>query len=307
MFTMSHAHSHSHSTPFKVLWISISIILIYAGVEAITGWHAGSLALLGDAGHMVSDALALSIAAFAAWIAKKPPSKTHSYGMGRAEIVAAWISSLFLLIVSLSIIVEAVERIHSPIKVNAVTVMIIAFIGMIINLLVAAILAKAERTINMRAALLHVLSDLLGSFAALVAGAVIYYTKWYPIDPILSIFIGILIIASSFRLLRESMRILMEGVPVHINLEAVSDALTKVDGVLEIHDLHIWTLSSGSVALSAHINIHEISEWESVLKRLTKKLEHDFHIHHITLQPEPDVFDCKPCTEPTATRVKKRK
>jgi len=304
---MSHAHSHSHSTPFKVLWISISIILIYAGVEAITGWHAGSLALLGDAGHMVSDALALSIAAFAAWIAKKPPSKTHSYGMGRAEIVAAWISSLFLLIVSLSIIVEAVERIHSPIKVNAVTVMIIAFIGMIINLLVAAILAKAERTINMRAALLHVLSDLLGSFAALVAGAVIYYTKWYPIDPILSIFIGILIIASSFRLLRESMRILMEGVPVHINLEAVSDALTKVDGVLEIHDLHIWTLSSGSVALSAHINIHEISEWESVLKRLTKKLEHDFHIHHITLQPEPDVFDCKPCTEPTATRVKKRK
>ena len=105
---MSHAHSHSHSTPFKVLWISISIILIYAGVEAITGWHAGSLALLGDAGHMVSDALALSIAAFAAWIAKKPPSKTHSYGMGRAEIVAAWISSLFLLIVSLSIIVEAV-------------------------------------------------------------------------------------------------------------------------------------------------------------------------------------------------------
>ena len=290
-----HSHSHSANTPFKVLWISISITLVYAGVEAITGWHAGSLALLGDAGHMVSDALALSIAAFAAWIAKKPPSKTHSYGMGRAEVVAAWISSLFLLIVSLSIIVEAVERIHSPIKVNGVTVMIIAFIGMIINLLIAAILAKAERTINMRAALLHVLSDLLGSFAALVAGAVIYYTKWYPIDPILSILIGVLIIASSFRLLRESMRILMEGVPVHINLDAVSDVLTKVDGVLKIHDLHIWTLSSGSVALSAHVNIHEISAWENTLKKITKKLEHDFHIHHITLQPEPDVFDCKPC------------
>lgn len=309
---MSHSHSHPHphshgsNTSFKILWISISIILIYAAVEAITGWHAGSLALLGDAGHMVSDALALGIAAFAAWIAKKPPSKTHSYGMGRAEVVAAWISSLFMLIISLSIIVEAVERIHSPIKVNGITVMIIAFIGMIINLLIATILAKAERTINMRAALLHVLSDLLGSFAALVAGAVIYYTKWFPIDPILSILIGVLIIASSFRLLRESMRILMEGVPVHISLEAVSETLTKIEGVLEIHDLHIWTLSSGSIALSAHVNIHEISHWEIILNKITRKLEHDFHIHHITLQPEPDVFDCKPCIEPKTARSKNR-
>jgi cobalt-zinc-cadmium efflux system protein len=215
--------------------------------------------------------------------------------MGRAEVVAAWISSLFLLIVSAGIIVEAVERIHNPIKVHGVTVMIIAFIGMIINLIIAAMLSKTERTLNIRAALLHVLSDLLGSFAALVAGAVIYYTKWYPIDPILSILIGVLIIISSFRILRESMRILMEGVPAHINLETVSEKLSDVDGVLQIHDLHIWTLSSGSVAISAHVNIHEISGWEIILKKLSHILEHDFHIHHVTLQPEPDVFDCKPC------------
>lgn len=296
----SHSHSHTHShapthTRSNLLWGAITIIVIYACVEAITGWHAHSLALLSDAGHMVSDALALCVAAMAVWIAKKPPSKTHSYGMGRAEIVAAWISSLFLLIVSLGIIVEAVDRIHSPMKVNGVTVMIIAFFGMLINLWVAVLLSKAERTINIRAALLHVLSDLLGSFAALVAGTVIYYTKWYPIDPILSIFIGLLIVVSSFRLLRESMRILMEGVPAHINLEAVSEELSRVSGVLQIHDLHIWTLSSGSIALSAHVNIHEISSWETTLKHISQLLDKKYHIHHITLQPEPDVFDCKPC------------
>lgn len=290
-----HTHVHSHSTSTRVLSIAILIILFYAAIEAFAGWHASSLALLSDAGHMFSDALALGIAAFAAFIAKKPPSKTHSYGMGRAEIVAAWISSLFILIISLSIIVEAVARIHSPVKVHGATVMIVAFIGILINLLIAILFSKAEHTLNMRAALLHVLSDLLGSFAALVAGTVIYFTKWFPIDPILSIFIGILIAISSFRLLRESMRILMEGVPLHIDLDFVSEKLSRVHGVLKIHDLHIWTLSSGSIALSAHVNIHEISAWEIILKKLTHILEHDFHIHHITLQPEPDVFDCRPC------------
>ena len=290
-----HAHAHGKNAPFRVLWISIAIVLSYAAVEAVTGWHAGSLALMGDAGHMVSDALALTIAALAAWIAKKPVSKTHSYGMGRAEVVAAWFSSLLMLFISVAIIVEAVDRIHSPIKVNGTTVMIIAFIGMLINLLVAFILSKGERTLNIRAALLHVLSDLLGSFAALVAGAVIYFTGWYPIDPILSILIGILIIISSFRLLRESLRILMEGVPMHINLETVSQEIKAVDGVLDVHDLHIWTLSSGSIALSAHIHIHEISSWSMILNKISKLLDKNHHIHHVTLQPEPDIMDCKPC------------
>lgn len=292
---MSHSHSHSRTTTLRPFIIAIVMISVYACVEATAGWKSQSLALLGDAGHMVSDALALGIAAFAAWIAKKPSSKTHSYGMGRAEIVAAWLSSLIMLVISLAIIVEAVERIHSPIKVDSTTVMIVAFIGMFVNLFVAVILAKSERTLNIRAALLHVMSDLLGTFAALVSGAVIYFTQWFPIDPILSIFIGVLIIASSFRLLRESMRILMEGVPVGIDIEKVSHELSQVDGVLQIHDLHIWTLSSGSIALSAHVNIHEISEWKNLLKRLTTLIEHKHHIHHITLQPEPEIFDCKPC------------
>lgn len=295
---MTHGHSHSHAqtASSKILSIAMIIILFYAGIEALAGWRANSLALLGDAGHMVSDALALSIAAFAAWIAKKPASKTHSYGMGRAEVVAAWLSSLVLLFISLSIIVAAVDRIHSPLKVHGVAVMIVAFVGMLINLLVAGLLSKTEKTLNVRAALLHVLSDLLGSFVALLAGAVIYFTGWFPIDPILSILIGVLIIISSFQILRDSLRVLMEGVPSHINFESVMESLTKIEGVKKIHDLHIWALSSGSIALSAHVNIHEISDWETILKKLTHAIEHHHHIHHITLQPEPDIFDCKPCT-----------
>lgn len=297
--THNHSHHHDHhahtSQSLRILISAIFFILIYAAVEAFFGWRAHSLALLGDAGHMVSDALALGIAAFATWLAAKPPSDTHSYGMGRAEVVAAWMSSLIMLAIALFIIVEAVSRIHTPVSVNSKPVMIVAFIGMIVNLGVASLLARGEKTLNMRAALLHVLSDLLGTFAALVAGAVIYFTGWFPIDPILSIFISILIIASSFRLLRESLRILMEGVPTHIDMEMVSKTLSQVAGVQGIHDLHIWTLSSGSIALSAHIHIHEISHWETILHDLTKTLESEFHIHHVTLQPEPEIFDCKPC------------
>jgi len=290
----SHSHSHSHNNT-HVLTLCLSIIFLYALIEAIAGWKAGSLALLGDAGHMVSDALALGIAAFASFIARKPASNTHSYGFGRAEVVAAWISSLMMLIISIGIIVEAIERIHTPIKVHGLTVIIVAFFGMIVNLFIAALLAKSEKTINIRAALLHVLGDLLGAFAALLAGTVIYFTGWFPIDPILSIVIGLLIVFSSFRLLRESLRILMEGVPAHIDFESVSETLSSIQGVLHVHDLHIWTLSSGSIALSAHVAIHEISEWQAILRKLTHELEHHHHIHHITLQPEPDIFDCKPC------------
>lgn len=294
----NHAHSHGKNASLKILSIAIIIIFAYAIVEAITGWFTGSLALLGDAGHMLSDTFALLIAGFAAWVSKKPPSKTHSFGMGRAEVVAALFSSVFLLVIAAAVIVEAVARLHVPVHVKAVPVILVAFLGMVINIIVALILAKSERTLNMRAALLHVISDLLGSFAALVAGAVIYATGWMPIDPILSILIGVLIAISSLRILKETLRVLMEGVPAHIDIEAVSDKIKNTAGVLNVHDLHVWTLSSGSTALSAHIDIHEISEWPQILASLTVMLDGDFNIQHITLQPEPEVFDCNPCQLP---------
>jgi len=294
----SHGHDHHHhgSSSLKKLIISIVLIGIFAGVEAVGGWWAHSLALIGDAGHMGSDALALMIAAFAAWIALKPPSKQHSYGLGRAEVIAAWISSLSLLVISVFIIVEAVKRInYPPSSINSVVVMVIAGVGIFINLAVAWILSRGEQNINVRAALTHVLSDLLASFAALVTGAVIYYTGWLMIDPILSILIGVLIMFSSIRLLRESMLILMESVPNHINMHEVEDTMYDVDGVKDIHDLHVWTLSSGKVALSAHVDINDLDTWNSVLSKLKTNLKEKYSIAHVTLQPEPEVIDCEPC------------
>ena len=166
------------------------------------------------------------------------------------------------------------------------------------NLFVAWLLARGERTLNVRAAILHVLGDILGSFAALISGAVIYFTGWYPIDPILSILIGVLIMLSSLRILRESLLVLMEGVPMHIDLNQVSSDMEDQAGVKAIHDLHIWTLSSGLIALSAHVDIHELSSWETVLTELRALLKEKYSIVHITLQPEPDIIDCKPCNLP---------
>jgi cobalt-zinc-cadmium efflux system protein len=298
----SHNHSHGHSgcpghnAPYRILLISIVIIILFAIVEAVVGWWSQSLALMGDAGHMGSDALALGIAAFAAWIATKPPSKKHSYGLGRAEIVAAWISSLMMLMLSIVIIVEAVSRLHEHVVVKSLPLMIVAALGIFVNLAVAWLLTRSQRTLNIRAALLHVIGDLLGSVAALVAGAVIHYTGWYPIDPILSIFISILIMISSIRLLRESLQVLMEGVPPYIQIEEVSVTLKKIDGVNNIHDLHIWTLSSGVIVLSAHVDITEFSSWPTLLEELRNTIKHKYDIDHVTLQPEPEVIDCQPCS-----------
>ncbi len=294
----NHSHSHGKNSSFKILILAIILVGVFAVVEAVGGWWANSLALMGDAGHMASDAIALTIAAFAAWIALKPPSKKHSYGFGRAEILAAWISSLLLIAISVAIIVEAISRIHHPPQhIKGGMVIFVAAIGIIINLLVAWILSRGEQNLNMRAAMLHVLSDLLASVAALVSGAVIYYTGWLLIDPVLSILIGIMIMISSIRLLRESILILMEGVPAHINLNTVASTMRDIEGISDIHDLHVWTLSSGRVALSAHINIHELSSWASILVKLQQQLKASYNITHVTLQPEPDIIDCQPCDD----------
>ncbi len=296
--SQSHCHHHGKNTSLRVLTISIILLLIFAIIEAIGGWWAHSLALLGDAGHMASDAIALAIAAFATWFAKKPPSEQHSYGFARAEIIAAWCSSLLLLAISIAVIVEAIVRIEYPPKhIHGSTVMLVASIGIFVNLTVAWLLSRGERNLNMKAALLHVLSDLLASFAALLSGAVIYYTNSLLVDPILSILIGIMIMVSSIRLLRESMLILMEGVPRNIDYAAVAQSLRAMPGVRNIHDLHIWSLSSGRAALSAHIDIHELSQWQTLLIQIRDMLNETYHINHITLQPEPDVFDCQPCEE----------
>ncbi|HYF97956.1 MAG TPA: cation diffusion facilitator family transporter [Coxiellaceae bacterium] len=281
---------HTHAKPaHKTLALAIVFILGFAIVEAIAAWWSGSLALLGDAGHMASDSVALAIAAFAAWFALKPPSAKHSYGLGRAEIIAAWISSLLMLLISIAIIVEAIQRFENPTHVKATSVIIVGFFGLCVNLFVAWMLSRNAKSLNVRAAILHVISDALGSVAALLSGIVIYFFDWPPIDPLLSLVIAVLIMFSSIQLLRETLNVLMESVPAHLNLKKVARTMMSVKGVSAVHDLHIWTLSSGMVVLSAHVDIDDLGHWSSILEQLSISLRNHYEIEHVTLQPEISV------------------
>ena len=247
---------------------------------------SGSLALYGDAGHMISDATALGFAALAAWVAKQPPSAHHSYGLGRAEVVAAIVNSLVMVAVVVAIAIAAVLRLNSPAPVAGDAVMGVAFLGLLVNIGVAWILSRGEHTLNTRAALLHVMGDLLGSIAALTAGAVVYFTGWTPIDPILSLFICALILYSALRLLREALHVIMEGVPPNLDLREVGQAMAATQGVNSVHDLHIWALSTGKIMLSAHVIIPEMTQWEDTLESLRDLIHERFAIDHVTLQPE---------------------
>ncbi|MEJ2643901.1 MAG: cation diffusion facilitator family transporter [Gammaproteobacteria bacterium] len=288
MHDHGHGHTHHHHGT-NSLTTSLGLILGFAGVEAVTGWWAGSLALMGDAGHMVTDATALGVAVLAQWVARRPPTERHSYGLGRAEVVAALLNGLFMMPVVGAIVVAAVDRLHTPERVAGLPVMVVALLGLIINVAVLLTLSRGEQNLNTRGAVLHVLGDLLGSIAALLSGAVIYFTGWTPIDPILSVLICLLILYSSLRLLRESLHVILEGVPAHLDLPEVGRAMAGVEGVQSVHDLHIWTLSTGMVALSAHVMIQQMQDWEQVLERTQGLLTQRFHIEHITLQPEPMV------------------
>jgi cobalt-zinc-cadmium efflux system protein len=280
-----HHHHHAHGDGKTLIW-GFALTLGFAVVEGVSGWWAGSLALFGDAGHMISDATALGFAALAARVAKQPPSARHSYGLGRAEVVAAVVNSLLMVGVVMAIAIAAIQRLRAPTPVAGETVMGVAFAGLLVNIGVAWILSRGEHTLNTRAALMHVMGDLLGSLAALSAGAVIYFTGWTPIDPILSLFICALILFSALRLLREALHVIMEGVPLNLDLREVGHAMAATPGVISVHDLHIWTLSSGQAVLSAHIVIPDMTRWEDTLAALRELIHDRFDIEHVTLQPE---------------------
>ena len=283
-----HKHNHHHTgTGQRLIW-ALLLTLGFAAVEAGAGFWSGSLALLGDAGHMVTDSASLGLAVVAAWLARRPSSHRHTYGLGRVETLAALLNVLFMVLVVVGISVAAIQRFLVPAAINGELVTLVAIVGLGINICVAWLLMHGEQTMNTRGALLHVMGDLLGSIAALVAGAVIVFTGWTPIDPLLSLLICLLVLGSSLRLLREVLRALLEGVPVHLSVEQVGQALASVPGVRSVHDLHIWTLSSNRIALSAHLLVDSIDQWPEVLATARHELLHQ-GISHITLQPESSV------------------
>ena len=268
------------------LLVALLLTLSFAGVEAVAGWWSGSLALLSDAAHMFTDSSALGLAAGAAWLARRPPSMRHSYGLMRAEVLAALFNSVLMLVLIGTIVHEAIDRLGTPRDIRGEAVIGVAVVGLVVNLVVAWILHRGEQTLNSRAALLHVLGDALGSVAAIVAGIVIVATGWTPIDPLLSMLVAALILVSALRLLREALHVLMEGVPAHVRLDDVGRDLASLDGVLRVHDLHVWTLSSGTIALSAHLEIRTLDDWPDILDAARQAMDAHHGIRHVTLQPE---------------------
>lgn len=287
----SHVHHHDHTSHHPVpaarsLYAVLALTLGFAFIEAVAGFWSGSLALLGDAGHMFSDSVALALAAFAAWVARRPPSARHSYGFARAEVIAALVNGLLMLAVVIAIVVEALARLQAPRPIPGMAVMAIAAIGLAVNIFALFILSRGAGDINTRGALLHVFGDLLGSIAALIAGAVIVFTGWMPIDALLSLLICALILFSTLRLLREALQVLMEGVPLNIELNDVGRSLAALPGVISVHDLHIWTPASGAPALSAHVVVEDLGNWMKTLEALRTLLDNHYGIEHVTLQPE---------------------
>lgn len=286
----THDHDHHHGEAAGwVLWSAVALTLAFAGVEAGVGWWAGSLALVADAGHMVNDAGALVIAAVAGWIARRPASRLHTYGLGRAEFLAALVNSLGLLALVVWLAVSAVTRLQAPQPVQGEAVSLTAALGLAINIGVAWLLSRGEQNLNTRAAMLHVMGDLLGSVAALIAGVVITFTGWTPIDPLLSLAIGTLILVSSLRLLRQALHGLMEGVPLHLSLEEIGRAMAGVRGVKSVHDLHVWSVASDEIMLSAHLLVEDMRQWPDILAASRTLLHERFDIGHVTLQPEADI------------------
>ena len=288
---MAHHHHHGSSTG-AILYISLGATLAFTLLEVIAGFRSHSLALLSDAGHNFTDALALVLAAIGYYLQSKPANKTKTYGYGRAGVIAAFLNASTLIVISLVIIWEAIMRLIHPEVPNAQTMIWVAAVGLVLNAGIAVALHRGhQHDINIKAAVLHMIGDAVGAVAIILGAIVIYYTGLTYIDPVLSIVLGLFIIYTAWDITRESLNILLEGLPRGIELNDVTQAMSRVVGVLDVHDLHIWSLGSSTHALSSHVLIEDMPPSASgeILKRINEVLK-KFGIHHTTIQ-----FEHMPC------------
>jgi cobalt-zinc-cadmium efflux system protein len=287
----SHTHSHSHERhgagSINKLKLALVLTAVYMFAEAIGGWFANSLALLADAGHMLTDVAAMSLTLAAIWFAARPATAKKTFGYYRLEILAAFVNGIALVLISLWVIYEAYERWSAPPAIKGFELTLIAVGGLVINLICAWLLhGDHEHDLNMRGAWLHVVGDALGSVTAILAGVLIVAFGWLWADAASSVLISLIIIVSAWNLIKESVNVLLEGTPSHINLKAVEATIRTTENVEDVHDLHVWTITSGMEALSVHI-IHrdEISQKE-LLQTVRQKLHDEFGIDHLTIQME---------------------
>jgi cobalt-zinc-cadmium efflux system protein len=283
-----HAHPGSGAGASKVLRISLFVTLAYIVLLVVAGIRAHSLALLSEAGHNLSDFLALVLSLCAVYLHARPPSATKTYGYHRAGVLAALINAASLVVISFFILYEAFKRLQNPEPVHAGLMMWVAAAGVVMNGVIALLLYRQGGDVNIRSALLHEVGDTLSTAAVIVGGWAILITKQYWIDSALSVGIGALILWSSFGILRETMNILLEGTPRGMKLDTISAAICKVEGVNDVHDLHVWSIGSESHALSCHISIADIppSVSERILRDVKEVLHHCFRITHTTIQFE---------------------
>jgi cobalt-zinc-cadmium efflux system protein len=256
-------------------------------VEAVAGWYSGSLALIADAGHMLGDVAALALALFAVWLSSKPAGRSRTYGFHRSEILAALANSVLLVVISIAIFCEAIHRFSLPPEIQSTPMLVVAVLGLIVNLISMKLLgAHSHGSLNAKAAYLEVFSDMLASCAVIVAGLVIMFTGWYLADPILSAILSIFIVSRTWGLLKESVEILMESAPREFDLEALTKAFLAVDGVVQVHDLHVWTITSGLLAMSCHLTVEPKANSQAVLNQVNALMAKEFKIRHTTIQIE---------------------
>lgn len=280
--------SHHHDNERRLL-LALSLTGTFMIAEAVGGWLSGSLALLADAGHMLTDTVSLFLAWLAARLSRKPADALRSYGYQRIQILAAFVNGMFFILLVGWILVEAVQRIAEPVTVLGGPMLVIAVIGLLVNLLAFRLLHGGDHdNLNVRAALLHVLGDLLGSAAAIIAAGVILLTGWYPVDPILSVLIALLILRSAWAVVRDSTHILLEGTPPDIDVQTLKQALIEaVPCVQGVHHVHVWSLTPGQTMLTLHVNVEEGTDMTRVLGRIKRVLIDRFGITHSTIQVEP--------------------
>lgn len=268
------------------------LVLLYMFAEVVGGILTNSLALIADAGHMLSDAAALGLSVFAIWISQRPPTAKRTYGYYRTEILAALANGATLVAISIFIFIEAIRRIGEPPEVEGGLMMVIAAGGLLVNVAGLWILhAGRSESLNVQGAWLHVLSDALGSVGVITAGVLIWAFGWNWVDPAASMVIGVLVLYSSWALLREAVAVLMEEAPGHIDVDEVRDAIIAIPGVRAVSDLHVWTITSGIISLSAHVAVEESRPYQELLAEIREVLHDRFGIDHQTLQLEPEGFE----------------
>ncbi|MGE5220424.1 MAG: cation diffusion facilitator family transporter [Chloroflexota bacterium] len=276
-----------HSETRRLKW-ALAISLAYFFAELIAGFMTNSLALLSDAGHMLSDVGAMGLSLFAFRMAKRPATHQSTYGFHRVEILAALFNGLALWLIVGMIFAAAYNRVSHPPEVASFGMIVVAVIGLLVNLAAAAILHGGHHNLNLRGAFLHVISDAVGSVGAIIAGAVMLATGWYLADPLISILIGVLVLFSSWSLVKDSLSVLMQAVPKGIRLDEVRRTIEEVDGVSKVHDLHVWAVTSDIFTLSAHAVVESGEDFHVVLNGIEDTLKTRFNIEHTTIQLETE-------------------